>query len=129
MRPYLKLLVALVAPAVCWCVLRTDVASDVFLGARFTWVNAYGSTAEQEQLNDEVGLALAREDGNVALFLVGVEYRAKLAELRAGGVPPDEAVDAAREAVAEAYGQVPDIMPTTAPAEPVTEARRTCGFR
>ena len=130
MRPYLKLLVALVAPAVCWCVLRTDVASDVFLGARFAWVNAYGSADDLDRVTRDAELAWARESNNTELYLTGIRFQATVAELRVAGMPLEEALEAAAGVIVAdragaevlidptSYPDLKSATPTTSPTSP-----------
>src|SRR5687767_11464522 len=118
MRFYLKLfvLIAIFACASRWPLRQT--ISDLAYDARVAFVCAFGSASDYEALIDDTQRMLARDRGNVELYLKGQRYRQLLAERLAAAARlnillSEDDLDRIRaECAIEAFGPVEDLPAT-----------------
>ena len=110
MRAYLKLLAVVGFTVVCFAIVRTPVARDLWLGQKWAWAQAYGSPRDLARVQDECTRIWAEESGDpgaLALYEFGRRWRQVIALYVAAGATPSEAAVLATEAAVRERVAVP----------------------
>ena len=128
MRFYLKI-VLLIHLCVGWPIQRT--VSDLAYDVRVGFVCAFGSAADYEGLIDDTQRMLARERGNLDLYLKGQRYRELLAQRIAAAarlhtvLNEDDLQRIQGECLMEAFGGAESWAAADIENEPVPIAKRS----